>query len=171
MKRKSPEPPREASLERRSDLYLLRLHASALVELRRRGTVRTINNPVADYAETLFCRAFGWRQAPNSERNVDAYGSDGKRYQIKARRLTQRNPSRQLGALRNLDEGMFDILAAVLFQEDFRLVRAALIPHELVLDKSRYQKHGNSWRFMLMDNIWQCEGVEDVTLQIAGEMK
>ena len=34
-----------------SDLDLLRQHADALKELRQRGTIRTSNNPVGDYAE------------------------------------------------------------------------------------------------------------------------
>jgi hypothetical protein len=37
--------------------------------------------------------------------------------------------SRQLGALRDLPAQGFDVLAAVLFQEDDRVLRAALIPH------------------------------------------
>lgn len=37
--------------------------------------------------------------------------------------------SRQLGALRELSAQGFDVLAAVLFQEDYRVLRTALIPH------------------------------------------
>ena len=50
-------------------------------------------------AEYLFCKAFGWKQADNSQANVDAIGSDGTRYQIKSRRLTRFNKSRQLSAI------------------------------------------------------------------------
>lgn len=150
-----------------SDLDLLRQHADALKELRRRGTIRTSNNPIGDYAETLFCRAFGWGQAPNSEKDADAIGPDGIRYQIKARRLTQHNGSRQLGALRRLPEKNFDVLAAVLFTEDFSVMRAALIPHSLAEERASYVQATNSWRFLLTDDIWSCEGVVDVTEQIS----
>lgn len=162
----------EASeIESASDLDLLQQHADALRELRRRGTIRTSNNPVGDYAETLFCRAFGWNQATNSEKDADAIGSDGTRYQIKARRLTQHNASRQLGALRRLPDKNFDILAAVLFNENFSVMRAALIPHSLASERASYVKATNSWRFLLTDNIWSCEGVVDVTEKIAEATK
>lgn len=149
-----------------SDLDLLRQHGEALKELRRRGTIRTSNNPVGDYAETLFCRAFGWDQTPNSERDTDAIGPDGTRYQIKSRRLTQHNGSRQLGALRRLPDKNFDVLAAVLFAEDFSVIRAALIPHSVTKERASYVQATNSWRFLLQDDIWSCKDVIDVTKAI-----
>lgn len=58
---------------------LLALHALVGEELRARGVARSANGPTGDWAEALFCRAFGWVQAPNSERGYDARGSDGTR--------------------------------------------------------------------------------------------
>ena len=81
---------------------LLVLHAQIGEELRERGVVRSANNPTGDLAEYLFCRAFGWQQAPNSERGYDATGADGTRYQIKGRRIHHRNKSRQLSAIRDI---------------------------------------------------------------------
>ena len=125
--------------------------------------IRSSNNPVGDYAEHLLCSAFGWRQAGNSEKDADAIGKDGTRYQIKSRRLTSHNTSRQLSALRRLPEKNFDYIAAVLFNLEFSILRAALIPHALVLEHSNYVKATNSWRFMLTDQVWDWPGVEDVT--------
>src|ERR1700674_5609042 len=105
---------------------LLVMHAAVSEELRRRGIIRSSNNPVGDLAEHLFCRAFGWKQAPNSMRDADATDAAQVRYQIKGRRLMPRNSSRQLGALRDLPAQGFDVLAAVLFQQDYRVLRAAL---------------------------------------------
>jgi hypothetical protein len=62
---------------------LLRLYADILDELRRQGIVRSSNNPVADVAEYLFCKALRWTRADNSNPHVDAVGPDGTRYQIK----------------------------------------------------------------------------------------
>jgi hypothetical protein len=59
-------------------------------------------------------------------RDVDATDSTGVRYQIKGRRLTQHNKS--LGVLRDLPDQRFDFLAAVLFHEDYRVMKAALVP-------------------------------------------
>lgn len=95
------------SLESISAPELLRPHAATTNELRRRGVVRSSNNPVGDLAEYLFCRAFGWELAPKSAKAADAVCADGKLYQIKSRRITAHNPSRQLGVLRKLDGAHF----------------------------------------------------------------
>src|SRR5712671_1175595 len=67
---------------------LLQLSAGVIDELRRRGVIRTTNNPVADYAELLAARAFGLVLAGRSEAGYDATDAAGNRYQVKARRLT-----------------------------------------------------------------------------------
>ena len=149
-----------------SETELLAQHVAVLRELKRRGTISTTNNPVGDYAETLFCRALNLEQSPNSQRDVDATDSDGTRYQIKGRRLTLHNSSRQLGALRRIPDKNFDVLAAVLFNEDFSVMRAALIPHSVAVERSKYVKATNSWKFMLTDNIWSLEGVVDATEKV-----
>ena len=66
---------------------LLGLHAGIMDGLRRRGVARSANNPTGSLAEFLFCRAFLWEQADNSQRGYDAVDGSGKRYQIKGRRL------------------------------------------------------------------------------------
>ena len=142
---------------------LLRLHAATADELRRRGVVRSSNNPVGDLAEYLFCRAFGWDMAPKSAKAADAICAEGKLYQIKSRRVTAHNPSRQLGVLRELDEAHFDFLAATLFDEDYSILRAAIIPHAAVLTGATYIARTNSWRFMLRDTVWDWPETRDVT--------
>jgi len=142
---------------------LLVMHASVSDELRRRGITRSSNNPVGDLAEYLFCRAFGWKQVPNSLRDTDATDGDQVRYQIKGRRLTTHNSSRQLGALRDLPAQGFDVLAAVLFEEDYRVLRAALIPHAQVVALAKRVERTNSWRFLLRDAVWSISSVRDAT--------
>ncbi|MBY0318895.1 MAG: hypothetical protein K2X72_09250 [Reyranella sp.] len=145
---------------------LLKLHADIAGELRDRGILRSSNNPTADVAEHLFCRAFGWIQAGNSHPSADATCAEGKLYQIKGRRLTPQNASRELSALRRLSDGGFHYLAAVLFAPDYSVTRAAIIPHELVLKNSVYVKHTNAWRFLLRDASWTWPGVRDVTEEL-----
>ncbi|WP_205589621.1 hypothetical protein [Chachezhania antarctica] len=140
---------------------LLLLHSAVLEELRARGVVRSANNPTGDLAEYLFCLAFGWDQQGNSARAFDAIDGEGCRVQIKGRRIHRRNQSRQLSAIRDLDG--FDILAAVLFDDDFRVIRAALVPADVVRAHSSYVEHSNSYRFLLRDQIWELSGVKDVT--------
>lgn len=140
---------------------LLANHVAIMEELRERGILRSANNPTGDLAEYLFCAAFGWAQENNSAKAFDATGDDGTRYQIKGRRIHRRNGSRQLSAIRDL-EG-FDILAAVLFDDDYRIKRAALITAAVVSEHSNYIEHTNSHRFLLRDAIWNAPDVEDVT--------
>ena len=145
---------------------LLALHAAVSRELRRRGITRSANAPTGDLAEALFCRAFGWTMAQKSEAGADAVDGAGRPVQIKAHRLTVENGSRQLGQIRNLPAKAFDTLAAVLFDEDYRVVKAALIPHERVVEKATYVKHTNSWRFLFRDSVISLAGVDDVTLKL-----
>jgi len=145
---------------------LLALHARVSDELRLRGITRSSNNPTGDLAEYLFCKAFGWTQADNSRANIDALGPDGTRYQIKGRRMTRFNKSRQLSAIRDLEGAHFDLLAGVLFSEDYVVLRAAIIPRAAVVAHSVFVKRTNSHKFHLRDDVWQAPDVIDVTSKL-----
>jgi hypothetical protein len=148
---------------------LLVLHSEIGDELRRRGITRSSNNPTGDLAEYLFCKTFGWKQADNSQANVDALGLDGTRYQIKGRRITRFNKSRQLSAIRDMAGSHFDYLAGVLFKEDYSIMRAALIPHAVALERATFVERTNSHRFLLRDDIWHAPNVRDVTIHLQAE--
>jgi hypothetical protein len=60
----------------------------------------------------------------------------GVRYQIKGRRLTRHDASRQMSAIRNLDKTPFDQLAGVLVDDAFQIIRAALVPLAVVRENS-----------------------------------
>jgi hypothetical protein len=147
---------------------LLALYATILDELRDRGIVRSTNNPVGDYAEYLVATALGLRLVDNATSGFDAIGADDQLYQIKARRLTPRNPSRQLGFIRGLDApgDPFDLMAAVLFEADFGVMRAVLVPVEVVRARAVRVDSVNAWRMMLTDAVWHIEGVQDITARI-----
>jgi hypothetical protein len=145
---------------------LLALHAQVADELRARGITRSANSPTGDLAEYLFCKAFGWTQAGISQANIDALGADGTRYQIKGRRITRHNASRQLSAIRDLGGAHFDFLAGVLFAEDYLVMRAALIPRAVAIEKATFVVRTNSHRFLLRDEIWRAHGVRDVTVEL-----
>ncbi|MEO1490438.1 MAG: hypothetical protein AAFR88_13540 [Pseudomonadota bacterium] len=146
---------------------LLQMHARIAEELRSREITRSENNPAGDYAEYLFCRAFGWKQAANSVKSYDALdATSGARYQIKSRRLTERNTSRQLSALRELDSDCFDYLAGVLFEVDFKVLKAAIISYENFLRDAKYGDRTNSWRYFLRDAVWTQSGTVDVTEEL-----
>jgi hypothetical protein len=146
---------------------LFKLHGAIMDELRRREVVRTSNNPTGDYAEALFQKAFNWALERNSSAGHDAKSCEGERYQIKSRRMTRFHDSRQLGAIRNLDKGNFDCLAGVIFNEDYSVNKAIIVPlSKLSMMKSKFSKHVNGWIFYLTDDVWAIEGVADVTADL-----
>jgi hypothetical protein len=145
---------------------LLELHGDLLAELRRRKIVRSANNPAGDYGELLFSRAFGWTLNGNASADADAIDSEGIRYQIKCRRLTTPQGSRQLSFIRRLPNRPFDRLAAVLLDAKFRVFRGAIIPYEIVVPRAGYVDSVKGWRFMLRDSIWEIDGVTDATADL-----
>ena len=149
-----------------SPFALLALHAQVADELRARGITRSSNNPTGDLAEYLCCKAFHWSQAGNSNRSIDAVDSKGIRYQIKGRRMTRYNNSRQLSAIRNLDGAQFDFLVGVLFNEDYTVMRAALIPYTVSLQRASFVQYTNSHKFVLRDDVWSAAGVRDITAEL-----
>jgi hypothetical protein len=123
---------------------LLRLHAGVLDELRRREVVRSSNGPSGATPNCSFCeRSVGnWRETPHLA------------------------TMRQLSALRNLLKRPFDVLAAVLLDDNFAVLRAALIPIQVVIDKSTFTEHVNAHRFILNDAVWSIRDVIDVTEEL-----
>jgi hypothetical protein len=147
-------------------IELLALHARVSDELRARGLTRTSNSPTGDLAEYIFCKAFGWKRADNSSRDIDAVDAEGTKYQIKGRRLTRFNQSRQLSQIRDLKDGHFDYLAGTLFTEDYSILRAAIIPHAVALQRASFVERTNSYKFILQDDVWDAPGVRDVTPEL-----
>ena len=145
---------------------LLALYIAVLKELRRRKVVRSTNNPVADYAEFLVSRAMELKLATKSTIGYDATDAMGKRYEIKSRRITAHNKSRQLSVIRGLDNHHFDYLAGILFAEDFALQRACLVPFEVVKKEADYREHVNGWILHLRESLWELPGVRDITTSI-----
>ncbi len=156
--------PMLADLRTKSIAELLTLHAEVMDMLRERNVLRSANNPTGDLAEYLFCAAYGWAQEKSSAKAFDATGDGGTRYQIKGRRNQYRTKSRQLSAIRDLQG--FDVLAAVLFDHKYRVVRAALIPAGIVGEHSTRIEYTNSHRFLLRDAIWNIPSVSDVTARL-----
>lgn len=149
-----------------SPVELLTLHARVAEELRNRGITRSSNNPTGDLAEYLFCKAFGWAQSGNSSANIDAVAQDGTRYQIKGRRMTSHNKSRQMSAIRDFGGRHFDFLAGVIFTEEYGVFRAAIIPYAVVEQRAKFVQHTNSHKFILHDDVWDAPDVRDATAEL-----
>jgi len=149
-----------------STIVPLRGYGDILDELRRHDVVRSANNPISDLAKVLFCRTFNWVREGNSAAGYDATDPGGTRFQIKARRITSVQGERQLSAIRNIDRDPFDQLAAVLFEPDFGVHCAALIPISVIRARARHSAHTNSHVFHLREDVWTVPGVRDVTVDV-----
>lgn len=147
---------------------LLALYSAIVEELHGRGVVRSTNNPVGGYAEYLVAKAFDLSLVGKSSIGYDAISRDDIRYQVKSRRLTARNRSRQLGFFRGfqMSDDPFDLLVAVLFNADFTIQRAALVPVSTVREHVARVDYVNAWRLILRDSVWSIPGVEDVTARL-----
>lgn len=146
-----------------TDRQLLAAYCSLMAALKDRGVVRSSNNPVADYTETLVSNALGLELESQSQAGFDATDAQGRRYQIKGRRLTAHNTLPQLSAIRNLDRTPFDLLAAVAYDANLAVRYAALIPVDLVAEMSRYSSHSNSHVLIFRRSMLDHPRVTDIT--------
>lgn len=142
---------------------LLGYFADVLEELKQREVIRTRNNPVADYAEWLATQSLGLSLEPNSRAGYDAINKRGERFQIKSRRLDPSNKSRQRSVIRNLEVKEFDYLIGILFEKDFTVKEAYKIPHEIIEDYARFNKHVNGYFLNLRGKVLEDPDVEDIT--------
>lgn len=141
---------------------LLNLHSSIIDELKHRKIVRTKNNPIGDYTEWLVAKALGLELATNSSAGHDGVDSEGIKVQIKGRRITPENKSRQLSAIRKLDDKDFDQLAAVIFDENYEIIDAVLIPHEVIAEYASYRSHVNAHILHLKGKILNDPRIQDI---------
>ncbi len=124
-------------------LLLLRRYGRIMRRLRLAGIIRSGNNPAGDFAEYLVAKKFGLDLTPNSNKSYDAiHPKLKKRYQVKARRVTQFNKSKLLSVIRSFE---FDFLVAVIFNEDFTVHEAFLIPATIARRYSKTNKHQNGY--------------------------
>ena len=107
------------------EIELLQAYSAIIAELRRRGVVKTENQPLGGYTEWLVCKSLGLKPLGNSAK-ADAEDKKRKRYEIKAGRAKRK--AVQFSAIR----GEYDYLVAVAFNEDYSIRSAVRIPEEIV---------------------------------------
>jgi hypothetical protein len=146
---------------------LLAAHTAVLDELRARKVLRSKNNPTGDYAEWIVSTKLGLVLETNSAKGYDATDEQGLRYQIKGRRVTPDNPSRQLGVIRNLEQDCFDVLIAVVFDASWQILAAAKIPHATVAKFCAFRSHVNGHVMHLRASVLSDSTVEDISAQLA----
>lgn len=153
-------------LKSQSARQLLQLTGAVIDELVSRDINRTGNNPLSDYTEWLVARCLGLKLASTSTQGYDAIDDEGRKYEIKGRRITPRNKSRQLSAIRDIDGEHFDFLIAVVFDAQFEVYRAFKIPRSVVKAKGKYKAHTNSIILHARDSLLTVADVVDLKSKI-----
>ncbi len=149
-------------LEQLTSSELLVMFSRIMDELKLRGVVRSFNNPVADYCESLVAFALQLRLERNSHQGYDAVDSAGMRYQIKGRLIRNSDSLHQLSVIRSLEAQEFDFLVAVLFDPNFSVIEAYKIPHSLVAKYSRFSEHQHGNILRIKGKIVEDRGVEKI---------
>ncbi|MBH0087285.1 hypothetical protein I6E84_13785 [Psychrobacter sp. SCQQ22] len=151
------------NLDKLKPIELLRLQASATAELKRREIVRTNNNPLGDYTEWLVANTMDLELTSNSKAGYDAVSNKGLKFQIKGRRVTPETPSRQLSAIRNYAEKDFDWLIAIIFDKDFNILNAYIMPHSVIGNYYPHRNHVNARVVVMSGAIIKDKKVVEIT--------
>ncbi|MEJ7792408.1 MAG: DUF6308 family protein [Gaiellaceae bacterium] len=141
---------------------LLALSRGSLRELRLRGVIRSGNAPAGDYAELLVQRATEGELATASQKSWDVLTPSDERLQVKARVITneRKNGERQLSSFRSWD---FDAAIIVLFDDEFRVWRAARIPASVLREVAYYAQHVRGHTVYATDELLNRPDAEDWT--------
>ncbi len=150
------------NLENHTIKDLLKLHSQVINELQHRKVLRTKNNPVGDYTEWLVAKCLKLDLERNSSSGFDAKDNKGIRYQIKGRKNTPSNKSRQLSVIRNLSQKEFDLLVAVIFDDEYEVIEAVAIPQEIITDYAKFSSHQNGHILHLKGPILSDERVTNI---------
>jgi hypothetical protein len=130
-------------------------------EMHRRGLTRTANNPIADLGEALFCEAMHWERADKQAKTFDAITREKQRVQIKARRITRDTDPMRSGTIRDKDG--WDLIALVMFDADFTIKRAVIIPRQTAVIHMKWSERQQASYIALTKSFWASPNLIDVT--------
>ena len=144
---------------------LLELQGHIMLELHGRG-VGMSSNPTRELARHLFIRAFGWTAHPSTSSGPDAVSAKGSRIKIKGRRMLDPSDSLQMTALPDPATWSFEWLAAVVFDWNYDVVRAAVIPVSHVGAVADHDDSTGERRFTFDVDTLCVPGIYDATARL-----
>ena len=127
---------------------LVYFYSSALDELLCRKVIRSAKKPINEYAQWCVATLLGLKcDSENGNFGVDA---DGHHYFIQGIYLGKgAKENGYVCYLKNLRKRKFDFLATVIFDEQFGVKDAWLIPYELVLRYASFNTKSRSYTLVL----------------------
>jgi hypothetical protein len=109
---------------------LLAQWAAIMRELRRRGVVRTANNPIGDIAEALVAGHYGGERKGFSNAGWDVTTPEGERLEVKAIRLDEVATRSNLSPVP--PSSTYTAVIIVVFDGDLRVTEAFRVPRATV---------------------------------------
>ena len=152
----------EIDFNKLTELDLMGLYSGLLDTLKSKQVIRTYNSPVGDYAEWLVAQKMNLKLETNSQKGYDAKSEDGIRYQVKSRWEKNGKPQRQLNVIRNLEQNDFDMLIAVIFDDDFSVKLACSVPKEVIKDYAHFSSHQNGYLLSISGKLLSDGRVSDI---------
>jgi len=148
--------------ERLSIKALLQIQVQVLAELKARKIVRGNNAPIGDVAEYLVFQSRGGVLEPNSTKSHDVTDSSGRKIQVKARSLLEKDYGQTFSAFRTFK---FDTTIFIVFDPlTSEISWAREVEAEQIKDNSYFQELTNSYRITAAKVL---ELGNDVTKEIA----
>lgn len=152
---------KKVTLSEFSDLELIDLYPSILLELKLRGIIRT-NNLVGELGEYLAASAYQKNpKLPNlqlnlkSTKNIDATSQRGERYAIKA---TSGSATGVFSSLPLEDDGKvyFEYLIIVCFNKDLTLYAIYELSWEQFIHYRKMKPPENKWNLRITNSVRQA---------------
>src|SRR4051812_4880969 len=144
-----------------SNRELLEVWTESLEELRRRGVVRTYNNPIGDIAEAIVARHYGGVRGTFAQAAWDvAVGEE--LLQVKACRRATAGTRLGFSPVRHRDG--YTALILVVFTADMRVEQAWRIPCDVVNDLAAFNSHVNGLKISLTAAVTGHPRVERLAL-------
>jgi hypothetical protein len=142
---------------------LLRQWGEIMRELRRRGIVRTANNPIGDIAEELVAIHYKGCRGSFNQLGWDV-DTGTEKLQVKSLRKSPVRKRENLSPIRSEDS---DAVVVVVFTEEMRIDSAWHIPRAVVEDRFPHNKHVNGRIIRLSDALKHNPSVTQVNLSDA----
>ena len=131
---------------------------NAMVKLAKEVGI-TSSNVVGEYTERICADILGLELAPSNQSGFDAVDADGKRVQIKGRRINSGNTAK-LTTLWNLD---FDYIVAVVFDDEGSIKFVQKITVEAVRRDVKFDEKKRCWRVTASEKKNTKDGYTSLT--------
>ena len=152
----------EQNLKTHSTRELLALWAAILRELRRRGVVRTANNPIGDIAEELVAAHLKGERASFSNAGWDVATPDGERLEVKAIRIAEVKTRSNLSPIPR--SSTYTSVIVVVFDADLRVTETLRVPRATVETRFRPRARDGARIIRVGRGLREDPSVESVLL-------